>query len=588
VDGGYSTVLLGDPGAGKTTTLKRIALSLLLKAPQTDSDQFQFPLVILLKDLPRQISLNEEIANVFGLSPDPRIAGENLISQEPSPSTSQKIGGLPIEEALADVLNSTSALVLIDGLDEIEISRRPAIEREIEALGLRLTRSKIAVSCRSGDYVTTFHGFRVFEILPLDRAEIQQISRAWLTNADEFLRQLEKAPYFDLVDRPLLLSFLIYLFSGDRELPEQPSLIYRKVVYRLLRDWDEERRIKRVSRYAHFDPDRKIDFLSELSYFLTYVIKGKSFSETEFEEAYRAICTSFSLPESECRQVATEIETHTGVIVSSGLGTFDFSHLSVQEYLCANYICRSPLPDLLRKYLVEYPAPVAVACALSSNASLFFAEMINRHLSEKFRDPHDGLHGEAEVRQLTFDLFGINTSPALKSFLSRLRVENPMFKVEIALGESTLCLFAFYYRRYSPEIDEALTGLLGMRNVTESVNLAFASQGVEELRSLTDETVVFSRDSWFRSVYERVAGPWPSEEARQNLLPLVLFPKNRMPADFAKDLKPARGNRNLWSRITKTLGPSPLCAIEFGQHRLSGGYCTICGFWPSRRSRFRA
>ena len=295
------------------------------------------------------------------------------------------IDGILIEDALADVLNVTRSLLLIDGLDELETKQRISTENEIRHLSTRLTSSKVILSCRSGDYNVNFDGFRVFEISPLNWLEVGQISAFWLRDqSPDFLRYLRSTPYADIIDRPLLLSFVLYLYSTEGELPEQPSSIYRKVVYCLLKDWDAERNITRSSKYSNFDPDRKIDFLSELSYVLTYEQKSKHFSEQSFHGAYEKIRSSFNLPAAEHYEVAKELETHTGIIVATGFEQFEFAHLSIQEFLCANYISRSPYPDLLKTYLSDYPAPVAVACALSSNPSLFFVEMINRHWETNF------------------------------------------------------------------------------------------------------------------------------------------------------------------------------------------------------------
>jgi hypothetical protein len=514
----YPIILLGDPGAGKTTTLKRLALTLLSSDATSEADLYQFPILILLRDLSASRFICEEIAQVFGIKYEKVLSKVEMAARNEPPMRRSDyeitIDGAQIEDALADILNSTRSILLIDGLDELETKQRISAENEIRQLSSRLTTSKVVLACRSGDYNTNLEGFRVFEIAPLNWHEIGQISAFWLREqSSDFLRYLRSTPYADIIDRPLLLSFMLYLYSTEGELPEQPSLIYRKVVYRLLKDWDAERNITRSSKYSNFDPDRKIDFLSELSYVLTYELKSKHFSEQSFHGAYEKIHSSFNLPAAEHREVAKELETHTGIIVATGFEQFEFAHLSIQEFLCANYISRSPYPDLLKTYLSDYPAPVAVACALSSNPSLFFVEMINRHLGDKFRNPHDTLYSDGEDAQFTLDLFGTNTAPTLRSFLSRLKIENPYFKEDSRLGGSIFCLFAFYYRRFSNDTDLAMTELLDCHGVHGSL-VKYLKENPMPVYQLTDATMMFSIDLWFRNIYEKSTGPWNFPEEK--------------------------------------------------------------------------
>ncbi|MGE0424772.1 MAG: NACHT domain-containing NTPase [Reyranellaceae bacterium] len=585
----HSVLLLGDPGAGKTTTLKRLALSLLGDGPRSPFDIFQFPLLLVLRDLPRRKFVCEEIADIFDIVYEKTLRPE-VVSRDESllhlrSDYEIRVEGRTIEDVLSDILNATKPLILVDGLDELDPSQRHSVEREIEALDSRLTNSRIILSCRSGDYSTNFHGFRLTEIAPLNDAEIKNIAELWLGDSTEFIAALKRTPYSDIVDRPLLLSFILYLFISEGELPNQPAQIYRKVVYRLLNEWDEERRIKRASKYAHFDSDRKIDFLSELAYHLTYELKAKSFSGEIFRQAYKDIHSSFNLPSREYVQVAQEIETHTGIVVVTGIDRFEFSHLSIQEYLAANYICRSPHPDLLKQYLSQYPAPVAVACALSSNPSVFFSEMINRHLGDKFRNPHDALRTETVENQLSFDLFGQGTANNLRSFVSRLQIENPYFKVDQRFGDSLLCVFAFYYRRYSQDLDSTLTSLLRLPGVSKSIEIALDHRRAKDDSVLpyriTEKTILLDIDAWFKSVYEAVSGPWPSNEQQMKVLPFVAFPADVFeglwhgsyhPISRAPNREPPHKDR-----IGRTLAYTPFCEIDQGRHKFNTKHvCQVC------------
>lgn len=446
-----SLVLLGDPGSGKTTTLKRTALELLHSSPNSDEDVFRFPLLVILKEIQGGISpVCEEIARKFGIA-------FNIVEDPPKEDGEPGkrrvlIGNLQIIDAMADLLNSINAVLLLDGLDELDHKTRDLVENEIGVLGRKLNKSKIIVSCRSGDHRRNFSGFNVYEIMPLDLEQVASISKVWLDNPEDFLNELSKCPYQDMVDRPLLLTFLLFLFDAEGCLPEQPSLIYRKVVFRLLRDWDKERSIRRKSKYSKFDEDRKIDFLSEFSYILTCRITGKIFSELELIKAYKIVCESFSLPENEHMEVVSELETHTGIIIQAGFNRFQFSHLSLQEYFCAHYLSRAPFLDLMSEYLNVYPAPLAVACAISADPGRFFTTLVEHPATGRFI---------SSANQ--------NSQNMMLSFLTRLRLENPIFRSSTSFGISVLYVFAVFYSSRKSAIDIELEKLLNIRNVTESV-----------------------------------------------------------------------------------------------------------------------
>ena len=107
-----------------------------------------------------------------------------------------------------------------------------------------------------------------------------------------------------------------------------------------------------------------LSHLSHLSYHITYKTGSRRFSHQDLVDAYKKICETFQLPPGEANQVADELESHTGLIIYSGFEQYEFSHPSIQEYLCAYYLMRDPDCENMIEYLIEYLAPVAVATAM--------------------------------------------------------------------------------------------------------------------------------------------------------------------------------------------------------------------------------
>lgn len=429
-------VLLGAPGAGKTTTLKRICRLLLSEESTGAMDSFQTPLVILLRTLERnefdEYALLAQIAREIGLKvrvPEARItaarpagdgtpAREEIVKRE-RPLCEER----PIDEILPKILDQLNALVLLDGLDEIGPSLRAQVEADIETLLHNGERYKVIATCRSGDYLHPVGYMSAVEVCDLESADIETLADRWLgARRDGFLAKLGKPSLRELASRPLFLTHMLTLYDLDGTLPEQPFEVYELVVMLMIKEWDRERKLHRPSRYADFGPEKKLRFLAAIAYELTYSACIKVFTRRNLLAIYAKLHAHFGLPEDEAELVATELESHTGIIVESGAHTYEFSHLTVQEYLCAEHLVRCPFPQAaVGRLLEQYPAPLAVAAALSADPAAWVAGIL---LNERL------------FRADSFEAIG----QQLDLFLGRLEIENPIFAHSGAIGCCVLAL----------------------------------------------------------------------------------------------------------------------------------------------------
>jgi len=229
----HNMLLLGEPGSGKTTTLKRIALTMLKEGPIDERDILQYPMVIRLRELYENESLLNRLTDLFGLIAEPR---EIIIREWGRDSkgrrieietkyTEMRIGDDKVEDVIPKFLNEGLVALLLDGLDELRSSHKEKIGGEIVFLGRRLTTSKIIVSCRSGDYTKHMDGFTVLEICPLSSSQILAIKDRWLGPDDkDFIKSLRKLPYYDVADRPLLLTQLLFIYQPYVIIPVCPPM----------------------------------------------------------------------------------------------------------------------------------------------------------------------------------------------------------------------------------------------------------------------------------------------------------------------------------------------------------------------------
>ncbi len=146
-------LMLGEPGSGKTTTFKRIALTILREQPTSESDIIQYPIVIRLREMRTGESLYQRLSDLFGLVTEPREIVTYIEERDTHGKrikteirhTEIRVGNDRIEDAIPRYLNDSNALLLLDGLDELAIERRDEIRDEVLGLSRRCVfRSKTA------------------------------------------------------------------------------------------------------------------------------------------------------------------------------------------------------------------------------------------------------------------------------------------------------------------------------------------------------------------------------------------------------------------------------------------------------------
>jgi len=361
-------VILGGPGAGKTTSMKNLCARVLRGEHFGES---RFPIRIKLRDL------NVSDSDDYGVL---RAIGDILDVRIMDNGASSLTGTLAQARATLPLLDEACALVILDGFDEIaSAARREKVAREIEMLTMRLNRAFVIITSRTGALSVDFERAETFELCGLDEHQIRSFAEKWLAaeaSAEDFTSQVVGSPFGDTAMRPLMLAHLCAIYSRTGEIPDKPKQVYRKLLSLLLSEWDEQRGVRRTSKYGAFDPSRKYEFLSYLAYYLTNEREALAFSSNEIKQFYLMACGEFDLPASEADSVVKEIESHTGLVVQSGFDFYEFAHKSLQEFLAAEYLVRLPmLPEVghLRKLANE----LAIATAISSDSSAFLTNFLS-------------------------------------------------------------------------------------------------------------------------------------------------------------------------------------------------------------------
>lgn len=190
---GGTLLILGEPGAGKTTTLLELTSDLIHRAEK---------------------DMNQPMSVVFNLSswtkPKQSLAEWLILELYTKYQVSQEIGKTWLEEQ--------QLLLLLDGLDELKADRRDACVQAINEFSQKYGQTEIVVCSRIKDYEALSTRFRfqgAIYLQPLTQAQIHQ----YLTSAGSEFEALRAALSTDptlqeLASSPLTLSIMTLAYQG--------------------------------------------------------------------------------------------------------------------------------------------------------------------------------------------------------------------------------------------------------------------------------------------------------------------------------------------------------------------------------------
>lgn len=348
-------VILGEPGAGKTTILRYITLTFA-------EGQQERRLGIQQRLLPIFVPLASYGAT---LQSDDSMGLRAYLSLH----YEQEHGLMGIAPLFEHHLNRGEAIVLLDGLDEV-------MTQDARILIARRTRSFVdAVTAKGNKVIMTSRvvGYREaplpgslphYTILRFNDSEIRQFAKRWcqayeiwlagedsvvvrrrgLVESEKLVQAISShAGVKELAANPLLLTILSLIHRQENKLPSRRIELYEIYARTLIERWGRARSLSgRAIGELGFDYNRITKILAQLSLWMHRERAMGTARRVEIVQRIRLTLERMGYDqgdaEVEAERLLDNMRRYSGLLVERGRDAYGFMHPTFQEYFAARAI----------------------------------------------------------------------------------------------------------------------------------------------------------------------------------------------------------------------------------------------------------
>ncbi len=363
-------IILGDPGAGKTTVAQWLTLkmaSALESSKTEDSGQHSRKLTMGKLRLPIFVRLSEYVEYRATCKIKPSLADFLIVRAERKAEAT----------IIKDCLNNGTVLLILDGFDEVPNAlEREEIGRDIDQFidtsvfkdqeglfeqphdidsGNRL----IITSRIVGNYVAKLNSeWPRLTIKAMSLASIKQYFAHWMQaiygagqvaqkNADAlFALVREDDRLLDLAKTPQLANLIAMVYQKTNSLPRTRTELYKLAIINIMDNWRKQIFTRPISRDEKIIHAMTNDVIFRL--FEPIAAEMQSLNSTISEEEMKALSARLEeyikawvgKPQEIVRIFLDSIWHEVGLLTEFGIGEYRFLHRSFQEYLAGRYLVR--------------------------------------------------------------------------------------------------------------------------------------------------------------------------------------------------------------------------------------------------------
>lgn len=383
-------VVLGDPGSGKSTSLKYIAHTICSHRTDSNGLQSYVPVLIKATDFAKY---NTDTG---------RSLSEYIID------FNTKYGLL-----FSKSLENNNLVLLLDGLDEINITnQRHVVVDKVNSFAAQYPEIKIIVSSRIVGYIETRLSYRFFhfEVEKFSDEQILLFLKNWYSSISSYSdnnqeKAVEEAnnlfhsikqnsSVYKLACNPLLITIIALINYQGNKLPEKRASLYEISTTTLLDNWVK----LRANHKNNIDKEILIELLAIVAFHIHENYASGLIPESELKDILKREYTKiFSyLPQKELRQdihdIISFLREDAGFLFEKGYNEhgealFGFVHLTFQEYFAAKEFNTKWKEDSLKNNLRNYIFNSNWREVIKLAASLFKLNdpsRLGRNLATKF------------------------------------------------------------------------------------------------------------------------------------------------------------------------------------------------------------
>ncbi len=342
-------IILGNPGSGKTTLLKWLAIQL------ASNPNGPLPIIISLNAYSAALEKGDRNLQQF-LSDYYAGAAQGVANLSP---------------LFDDALSQGNAVVLLDGLDEVQHKNRPYLVSKIEAFAREASaqNNKVIVTSRVAGYQESpldMQDWTLFTLIDFDQSSTTQFLTRLFTafskasngepdhlqsakfQTQKFINTINQNQNLSgLAGNPFLLTILALLLWQKGSLPSNRAELYELYLRILINTWNTTRSLDNRLVGQSLDYIQTVSILGKLTLWLK---EEKLSSSLIPEERLLDWLTNYyageewNKPRGEARKYASEyldsIRRYSNILVDQGKGHVGFLHLSIEEHLAGRGIAQ--------------------------------------------------------------------------------------------------------------------------------------------------------------------------------------------------------------------------------------------------------
>ena len=383
-------VVLGDPGSGKTTMVRWLALKLATAYLNNSSNvvvpRHQVYVTLPLNDktefdmgpvrVPVFVRISAFADYLQSCESVPRKAKYALLDFLGSKSHGSHLMNSIDDELFGESLNKRISelffegriTLILDGLDEVVVAsvRRQVVDCVMKLIELCRDKSpsdptsQVVVTSRVAGYFAApllqdvvVHG----RVQAMSRQAIDRFVDCWMDayysgfseKALQAAANLKKAIYnrdhpsvFIFASNPLLITLIAMIFTANKELPRERASLYEITFHYLVKTWredctkfsdDDQRFIEESLKRVAFDIHSTVQ---------TGIIRKSDLLSKMMTTYYEIGSTSSKRSEAETYIVSmiNKLQQSVGLLIERAADSFSFIHLSFEEFLAGCWLLR--------------------------------------------------------------------------------------------------------------------------------------------------------------------------------------------------------------------------------------------------------